>query len=62
MVCVDLRPAARDIIQSETASNTNDLIRQQGGQAIFIQADVTKAADWENVVAETVKKFGRIDM
>ena len=62
LVCVDLAPGAREIIKAETDANTDDLIRQQGGQALFVQADVTKTADWENVVAKTVEKFGRIDV
>ena len=62
IVCVDLRPGARDIIQSETNDNTDDLIRQQGGKAIFVQADVTKASDWEKVVAKAVEEYGRIDV
>lgn len=62
VVCVDLNPGARDLIQSETSANTDDLVRQQGGKAIFVQADVTKASDWEKVVAKTVGEFGRIDV
>lgn len=62
VVCVDLTPKARDIVQSETSSNTDDIIRQQGGKAIFLKADVTKASDWENVVAKAVEEYGRIDV
>lgn len=62
IVCVDLKPGARDAIQSETNANTDDLIRQQGARAIFVQADVTKASSWENVVAKTVEEFGRVDV
>lgn len=61
-MCVDLGPGARNIIESETTANTDDLVRQQGGQAIFMRADVTKASDWMDVVAKTVERFGRIDV
>jgi NAD(P)-dependent dehydrogenase (short-subunit alcohol dehydrogenase family) len=62
LVCVDLTPAARKEVESEGDANTDDLIRQQGGRAIFVKTDVTKAADWENVINEAVKEFGRVDV
>ena len=62
VVCVDLSPGARDLVQSETNANTDDLIRQQGGKAIFIQADVTQASSWENIVTKALEEFGRIDV
>ena len=37
-------------------------IRAAGGRVAAIQADVSKAADCERVVAETVKAFGRLDI
>jgi len=37
-------------------------IHQNGGQAIFIQADVTRAADCEQAVQETVRAFGGLDI
>src|SRR3990167_4283439 len=36
-------------------------ICNQGGDAYFVYADVSKAADVENMVASTVKHFGRLD-
>ena len=33
-----------------------------GVQALFVKTDVTKDADRQNVVAETMSKFGRIDV
>lgn len=62
VVCVDLGPGARDQVRSETNANTDDLIRQQGGKAIFIQADVTKPSSWEDIVKKALEEFGRIDM
>ena len=35
-------------------------IKDAGGDAIFIAADVTKKSDVERVAAETIKKFGRL--
>lgn len=36
-------------------------IERLGGRAIFIATDVSKASDAENMVLQTVKKFGRLD-
>ena len=30
--------------------------------ALFVQADVTKSADWERLIAEALAKFGRLDV
>lgn len=36
-------------------------IRQNGGEAIFFQADATKGAEVERLVAHTVEHYGRLD-
>ncbi len=38
-----------------------DGIREAGGKAIFVKADVSKERDAERLVKETVKAFGRLD-
>ena len=38
-----------------------DAIRQAGGEAIFIRADVCKTDEVENMVAEVVRTFGKLD-
>jgi len=43
-------------------SRTVDIIHQQGGEAIGIEADVTDAAAVARMVAETVAKFGKVDI
>jgi NAD(P)-dependent dehydrogenase (short-subunit alcohol dehydrogenase family) len=40
----------------------SDLILKGGGQAIFIQMDVSKADDCRRAVEETIGAFGRIDI
>ncbi|OFW98046.1 MAG: hypothetical protein A3D94_03860 [Alphaproteobacteria bacterium RIFCSPHIGHO2_12_FULL_66_14] len=40
---------------------TAGIVRQQGGEALFVQADVTKATDVQDYVAKAVGAFGRID-
>ncbi|MFB3812625.1 MAG: glucose 1-dehydrogenase [Terriglobales bacterium] len=41
---------------------TVELIETEGGQAIFVQCDVTRTADVERLVACTVATFGRLDI
>ncbi len=45
-----------------TGGETVQLIQQQGGEAILMQADVSKVADTERIVAETVGKFGKLNI
>ncbi len=37
-------------------------IKQKGGEAITIKTDVSKAADAERMVSETVRAFGKLDI
>jgi NAD(P)-dependent dehydrogenase (short-subunit alcohol dehydrogenase family) len=37
-------------------------IRSAGGEAIVVQADVSKRADAERLIAETIKAFGKVDI
>jgi NAD(P)-dependent dehydrogenase (short-subunit alcohol dehydrogenase family) len=37
-------------------------IGRDGGEAIFIHHDVAQEADWERAIAETLKRFGRLDV
>jgi len=41
---------------------TVESIKSNGGEAIFVRTDVSKAADAENMVKETVSKFGKLDI
>ncbi|KAF4120852.1 3-oxoacyl-[acyl-carrier protein] reductase [Geosmithia morbida] len=62
LVCADLKPTARSNLNSELDINTDEYIRKNGGEAIFVKTDVSKSEDFENLVKETVSKFGRIDV
>lgn len=44
------------------AEETLQLVKEIGGEAICIKADVTSLEDTENMVAVTVKEFGSIDI
>src|SRR5271169_4049952 len=41
---------------------TIDLIRAAGGDGLFVKTDVSKAAEVQALVRETVGKFGRLDV
>ncbi|CAI0654729.1 unnamed protein product [Colletotrichum noveboracense] len=62
IVCADLQPTARAEVESEGIANTNDLIRQNGGKAIFIKTDMTKPEQVQNLVSKCVSEFGRLDV
>lgn len=45
-----------------TGQETVDMIRQNGGEAIFIRGDVSSNEFCKKMVEETVKEFGRLDV
>ena len=49
--------AVTDILSAE-GKETVAAIKASGGDAIFLQHDVTKEADWARVVADTIKQYG----
>jgi NAD(P)-dependent dehydrogenase (short-subunit alcohol dehydrogenase family) len=42
----------------ERSHETISMIEQAGGEALFVQADVTRAQDMDRLVATTVERFG----
>lgn len=62
VVCADLTPLARLKVPGKTDVETHELIKQQGGEAVFVKADVGDAGAMEGLVDETVKAFGRLDV
>jgi len=46
----------------ETLVHSGALIREMGGQAFMVQADVGVAAECERIVAATVERFGAADI
>jgi NAD(P)-dependent dehydrogenase (short-subunit alcohol dehydrogenase family) len=48
-------------LQAETAQETVDLIKAEGGKAMAIEGDMGKAEDCEIMVAATLKALGRLD-
>jgi NAD(P)-dependent dehydrogenase (short-subunit alcohol dehydrogenase family) len=54
VVAVDFNP--------EGGKETINLVKKQGGTAIFVQTDVSKASEVEKMVKTAVEKYGRIDI
>jgi len=48
--------------RQEKGKAIEEAIRQEGGNATFVMADAAKAADLENLVAQTIKLNGKIDV
>jgi NAD(P)-dependent dehydrogenase (short-subunit alcohol dehydrogenase family) len=58
------REGARLIIadlQEEGGQHTVHLITEQGGEASFVQTDVTQATAVEALIAQAVERYGRLD-
>jgi len=49
-------------LKAEAGKKTVTEITQAGGEAIFIQADISKADDCRRMVAETEKRFSKLDI
>ncbi|MGQ9693578.1 MAG: SDR family NAD(P)-dependent oxidoreductase [Thermodesulfobacteriota bacterium] len=49
-------------LTSEHGLETLRLLKEAGGEGIYIQGDVSIAADAQHMVEETVKAFGKIDI
>lgn len=50
-----------DIVQ-EAGEETVRLIKENGGDATFVKADVSKATDAENIIEKAVEKYGKLDI
>lgn len=66
-ICQELAAAGARILVNtrrsvETAQQTVDLIKQEGGDARIVQADITDPAAVERMVADGVAAYGSIDI
>ncbi|KAI0876705.1 NAD(P)-binding protein [Hypoxylon argillaceum] len=62
LVCADLRAEARADVESELSVTTHELIKKNGGRAIYVQTDVSIAGDVERLVQKAVEEYGRVDV
>jgi len=49
-------------LQRPAAEETRDIIREEGGQCVALQADVTSSDAVANVVRQAIREFGTIDI
>jgi NAD(P)-dependent dehydrogenase (short-subunit alcohol dehydrogenase family) len=49
-------------LDSKGGQETVESIRVNGGEAIFIEADIAKARDAERMINTTVESFGKLDI
>ena len=50
------------IADLDAAEETLGIIKQAGGEAMVVRTDVTQEADCENMVAQAVEAYGRLDI
>ena len=66
-ICLGLAAAGWAVVvnyrgNAGAAQEAASLVEQAGGQALIVQADIGAAEDRERLVAETLARFGRIDL
>ena len=49
-------------INTEAGEETVDAIRKEGGDAIFVRADVSKGEDAERMISAAVESYGGVDV
>ena len=49
-------------IDDESGRKTAAQITDAGGETMFVRADVTREADWVDVIEATTSRFGRLDI
>lgn len=49
-------------VNEQTGEELAETFRAQGGEAVFVQTDVTSEADVQRMVAAAVERFGRLDI
>lgn len=63
LVCSDLKKRAlAGGYEADIEIDTDVVITQMGGKSTFVAADVSKAADVQNMIDHAVKTFGRVDI
>jgi NAD(P)-dependent dehydrogenase (short-subunit alcohol dehydrogenase family) len=63
VMCADLRKSPLPQgFEEDIGVDTDDAIRQSGGRAEYVEADVTSAAANDRAAARAVEAFGRLDV
>jgi|SRR5581483_6804016 len=59
------REGARVVVADYVVEGGNETVRQisaANGQAVFVQTDVSKSADVQNMIGATIRNYGRVDI
>jgi NAD(P)-dependent dehydrogenase (short-subunit alcohol dehydrogenase family) len=59
------REGAKVVVSGRTPATLKESVQQitdEGGDAFYVRADVSKAPDVENMVKQTVARYGRLDV
>jgi NAD(P)-dependent dehydrogenase (short-subunit alcohol dehydrogenase family) len=63
VVCADIRKDARpEGYEQDRQKDTDDVIKENGGDALFVRADVTRGQDMASLVKSAVEQYGRLDI
>ncbi|KAK7894334.1 hypothetical protein LTR67_006095 [Exophiala xenobiotica] len=63
VICFDLKPEANPTgFEKDLEISTSDMIKKQGGQAVFFQVDISQPSQIEHAFIEAIAKFGRLDI
>jgi NAD(P)-dependent dehydrogenase (short-subunit alcohol dehydrogenase family) len=63
VLCADLKKGAlKEGYEKDRDFDTDELIRKQGGKALYLKADAQKAADMQEIVERAASEFGRLDI
>lgn len=49
-------------VDQEAGEETVRFIKEKGGEAVFVKADVSNAADVENAIKVTIERYGKLDI
>ncbi len=49
-------------VKEKEGRETADAIVEAGGEAMFVRQDVASEEDWKDVVASTLRRFGKLDI
>ncbi len=59
------REGAKVVVADYVAEGGNETVRQTkaaGGEAVFVQTDVSKSAEVQNMIGATIRNYGRVDI
>ena len=62
VVCADLQPQSRGSSANGDEKPTYEVIKEQGGESIFVKTDVTDENSVRELVEATVQEYGKLDM